>query len=215
MVISSSSVLNENLKRLGKSFKWSYNKVTNIEFGKKLNDNFNELLNNHFNVVVYNFVDMLSHARSEMKVIKELADDEAAYRSLTESWFEHSPLFEIIKKCAKAGKQIILTTDHGTVRVNNAVDIVGPRDTNTNLRYKTGKNLNYNEKDVYCVKNPTDIFLPKESISNEFVFCKNDDFFVYPNNKNSFIQQYNDSFQHGGISLEELLIPYVELTSKS
>ena len=208
-------LLNENLKRLGKSFKWSYNKVTNIEFGKKLNDNFNELLNNHFNVVVYNFVDMLSHARSEMKVIKELADDEAAYRSLTESWFEHSPLFEIIKKCAKAGKQIILTTDHGTVRVNNAVDIVGPRDTNTNLRYKTGKNLNYNEKDVYRVKNPTDIFLPKESISNEFVFCKNDDFFVYPNNKNSFIQQYNDSFQHGGISLEELLIPYVELTPKS
>lgn len=206
--------LANNLKRLNRNIKWSYNKITNLNAGKKLADNFNELLENDLNVVVYNFVDMLSHARTDMDVIKELADDETAYRSLTVSWFEHSPLHDIVKKIAESGRKLIITTDHGTVRVNNPVKIVGERSTNSNLRYKVGRNLSYRDKDVFQVKDPQDAFLPKSSISSEFVFTKNEDFFVYPNKFNHFVRLYNDTFQHGGISLEELLIPYVELDPK-
>lgn len=206
--------LESNLKRLGRDIKWSYNKITNLNAGKKLADNFNQLLDNDLNVIVYNFVDMLSHARTDMDVIKELADDETAYRSLTVSWFEHSPLHDIIKQCAESGRKLIITTDHGTVKVSNPIKIVGERSVNTNLRYKVGKSMSYKPKDVYQVKNPEDAFLPKPSMSAEFVFTRNEDFFVYPNKFNHFVRLYNDTFQHGGISLEELLIPFVELDPK-
>ncbi len=209
-----SQLLEAQLARLGRSIKWSYNKITTHAAGKKLADNFNQLLDNKLNVIVYNFVDMLSHARTEMEVIRELADDEPAYRSLTVSWFEHSPLQDIVKKIAESGKKLIITTDHGTVRVSNPVKIQGEKSTNTNLRYKNGRNLSYKEKEVFQVKNPQDAFLPKSNLSSEFVFAKNDDFFVYPNNYNHFVQYYTNTFQHGGISLEELLIPYVELDPK-
>ncbi len=207
-------LLAANLKRLGKTGSFSYNKITNLEKGKKLADNFNQLLSNDLNVIVYNFVDMLSHARTEMEVIRELADDESAYRSITLSWFEHSPLFDIFKKIADKGIKVVLTTDHGTVRVQDPIKIVGDRNTNTNLRYKTGRNLDYKAKDVFTVKYPEEAFLPKGSLSAEFVFAKEKDFFVYPNNYNHFVNYYKDTFQHGGISLEELLIPYVVLKSK-
>ncbi len=208
-------LLAENLKRLGRSIKWSYNKITNLNGGKKLADNFNQLLDNKLNVIVYNFVDMLSHARTEMEVIRELADDEQAYRSLTVSWFEHSPLHDIVKKVAESGRKLIITTDHGTVRVTNPVKIIGERSTNTNLRYKTGRNLSYKEKDVFEVRNPQDAYLPKSGLSSCYVFTRDDDYFVYPNNYNHFVKYYNNTFQHGGISLEELLIPYVELEPRS
>jgi CheY-like chemotaxis protein len=207
-------LLESNLNRLGRDIKWSYNKITNLDAGKKLADNFNQLLENKLNVIVYNFVDMLSHARTEMEVIRELADNETAYRSLTTSWFEHSALHEIVKKIAESGRKLIITTDHGTVRVSNPVKIVGERNTNTNLRYKTGRNLSYKEKEVFVVKNPEEAFLPKSSISSEFVFTMTDDYFVYPNNFNHFVNYYNNTFQHGGISLEELMIPFVELEVK-
>lgn len=207
-------LLEKNLDRLGRKIKWSYNKITNHSGGKKLADNFNQLLDNKLNCIVYNFVDMLSHARTEMEVIRELADDESAYRSLTVSWFEHSPLHDIVKKIAESGRKLIITTDHGTVRVTNPVKVQGDKSVNTNLRYKNGRNLSYREKDVFQVKNPQDAFLPKSSISSEFVFAKDADFFVYPNNYNHFVTFYNNTFQHGGISLEELLIPYVELDPK-
>ena len=206
--------LESNLKRLGKTYKWSYNKITNLNAGKKLVDSFNQLKENQLNVIVYNFVDMLSHARTDMEVIKELADDESAYRSLTMSWFEHSPLQDIIKKIADAKGKLVITTDHGTVRVNNPVKIVGERATNTNLRYKTGRNLSYKDSEVFKVSNPDEAFLPKSSISAEFVFAKEGGFFVYPNNYNKFVNMYTDTFQHGGISLEEILIPFVVLTAK-
>lgn len=209
-----SELLEHNLKRLGKNVKWSYNKITNLNAGKKLVDNFNQLLNNELNVIVYNFVDMLSHARTEMEVIRELADDEAAYRSLTISWFEHSPLHDVLKKIAEAGRRLIITTDHGTVRVSNPVKIIGQKSTNTNLRYKVGKNLTYNEKEVFEVKDPQDAFLPKSSFSSSFVFTMEDDYFVYPNNYNYYVNYYNNTFQHGGVSLEEVLIPYIELKAK-
>ena len=203
-----------NLKRLGRDIKWSYHKITNLDSGKKLNDNFSSLLSNKLNVIVYNFVDMLSHARTEMEVIRELADNESAYRSITVSWFEHSPLHDIIKKCAESGRKVIITTDHGTVRVTNPVKIVGERNTNTNLRYKVGRNLSYNDKEVFQVRDPEEAFLPRTALSSEFVFAKDDDFFVYPNNYNHFVNYYGNTFQHGGISLEELLIPYTELMPK-
>lgn len=206
--------LDANLKRLGKNVKWSYNKITNYDAGKKLSDNFNQLKENDVNYVVYNFVDMLSHARTEMEVIRELADDEAAYRSLTVSWFDHSPLHDIVKKIADSGAKLIITTDHGTIRVSNPVKIVGERNTNSNLRYKVGRGLSYNEKDVFRVANPQDAFLPKGKMSSEFVFAKEYDYFVYPNNYNHFVNYYGNTFQHGGISLEEVLIPFVVLNTK-
>lgn len=207
-------LLAAQLKRLGRDVKWSYNKITNLDAGKKLADNFNQLLTNDLNVIVYNFVDMLSHARTEMEVIRELADNESAYRSITLSWFEHSPLHEIVKKIAYSGRKLIVTTDHGTVRVSNPVKIMGERSTNTNLRYKVGKNLSYKEKDVFQVKNPDEAFLPKSNLSSEFVFTRDTDYFVYPNNYNHFVNYYGNTFQHGGISLEEILIPYIELDPK-
>ncbi|MDG1333397.1 MAG: bifunctional response regulator/alkaline phosphatase family protein [Crocinitomicaceae bacterium] len=207
-------LMDTQLKRLGRNIKWSYHKITNLDKGKKLADNFNSLLENDLNMIVYNFVDMLSHARTEMEVIRELADDESAYRSLTVSWFDHSPLRDIVKKCAESGRKMIITTDHGTVRVTNPVKIVGERSTNTNLRYKTGRNLSYKQKDVFQVKDPQDAYLPKSSMSSEYVFARDSDYFVYPNNYNHFVNYYGNTFQHGGISLEEVLIPYVELMPK-
>lgn len=202
------------LKRLGMDFKWSYNKITNLNAGKKLNDSFSNLLNNKLNVIVYNFVDMLSHARTEMEVIKELADDEPAYRSITASWFEHSTLLEIIKKISENNCTLIITTDHGTVRVENPVKVIGDRNTNSNLRYKAGKNLNYNPKEVFEVRNPQDAFLPKINVSTAYIFAQSNDFFVYPNNYNQFVNFYQNSFQHGGISMEEILIPFCVLKPK-
>lgn len=206
--------LEANLTRLGKKVKWSYNKITNLDAGRKLLDTLSQLKENDVNFIVYNFVDMLSHARTEMEVIRELADDEAAYRSLTLSWFEHSALHDIVKKIAEFGAKLVITTDHGTVKVTNPIKIVGERNTNTNLRYKVGRGLSYNEKDVFKVSNPQDAFLPKIKMSAEYVFAKENDFFVYPNNYNHFVNYYGQTFQHGGISLEEMLIPYVVMNAK-
>jgi CheY-like chemotaxis protein len=207
-------LLEANLKRLGKNVKWSYNKITNLDAGRRLLDNMNQIKENDVNFIVYNFVDMLSHARTEMEVIRELADDEAAYRSLTLSWFEHSALSEIVKKIAEFGAKLIITTDHGTVKVTNPVKIVGERNTNTNLRYKVGRGLSYNKKEVFQIAHPEEAFLPKNKLSSEFVFAREADFFVYPNNYNHFVNYYAQTFQHGGISLEEMLIPFVVLKAK-
>lgn len=208
------ALLAAQLKRLGLDLKWSYHKITNLQAGKKLTDQFSNIAGNRLNAVVYNFVDMLSHARTEMEVIKELASDEAAYRSITASWFEHSPLAELVKKAAEAGHTIVVCTDHGTIRVQNPVKVVGDRNTNTNLRYKTGRNLNYNPKEVYEVRNPADIYLPKSGLSSTFIFAESDDFFVYPNNYNQFVHFYENTFQHGGISMEEVMIPVSVMRGK-
>ena len=207
--------LNEQLKRYNlASIKTSYNKITNLDAGKDLIDKIHKLFDNQLNVIVYNFVDMLSHARTEMKVIKELAEDEAAYRSLTKSWFEHSPLFEIIKRIAEKPSTIVITTDHGSVRVQNPVRIIGDRQTSTNLRYKEGRNLNYQDRDVFTVKNPAKVFLPENHVSSTYAFATTNQFFVYPNNYNHYVGMYKDTFQHGGISLEEIIVPYAVFEKK-
>lgn len=204
--------MQEQFKRLGKDFKTSYTKITNLQAGKKLSDSIPNLMGNKFNVIVYNFVDMLSHARTEMEVIRELADDEKAYRSITQSWLEHSPLLDIFRQIAERKARLIITTDHGTIRVTEPSKIIGDRNTNTNLRYKQGKNLNYEKRDVFEVKNPADIYLPRQHVSSGFVFAKEDKFFAYPNNYNYYVNYYRNTFQHGGISLEEMLIPFITLS---
>jgi CheY-like chemotaxis protein len=206
--------LQAQLKRLGKDIKFSYNKITNHAAGKKLADGINNLLLNKLNVIVYNFVDMLSHARTEMEVIRELADDEPAYRSITLSWFEHSPLLDVIKQLAAKKVKVVITTDHGTVHVKEPTKVLGDKNVNTNLRYKQGKALDYNPKEVFEVKNPSDIFLPKLHPSSRFIFAKEDRFFAYPNNFNYYVNYYRNTFQHGGISLEEMIIPYITLSAK-
>ena len=208
-------LLGEQLKRFGRNIKYSYNKILNLDAGKKLAENLRNLYHNDLNVIVYNFVDMLSHARTEMEIIRELADDEAAYRSLMVSWFEHSSLFDIIKQLSENEVPIMITTDHGSVRVEDPVKIVGDRNTTTNLRYKSGKNLNYEQKEVFEVRNPGDVYLPKTNVSTSYVFCRNNTFFAYPNNFNYYVKYYRNTFQHGGISMEEMLIPIITLSPKA
>ncbi|MFW5760024.1 MAG: PglZ domain-containing protein [Cyclobacteriaceae bacterium] len=206
--------LNRQLKRSNLQLKISYNKIKNISQGKQLSDNVNNLLNNDLNVIVYNFVDMLSHARTEMEVIRELAPDEPAYRSITRSWFTHSPLLQILAKIASKDVRLILTTDHGTIRVKKPFKIVGDRNTNTNLRFKMGKNLSFEEDKVFVVRKPEELHLPKANVSTSYVFAVEDYFFAYPNNYNYYVKYYDDTFQHGGISMEEMIIPVISLKSK-
>lgn len=200
--------------RLHMNTSFSYHKVLNMDFAKRLLDKFPDLMQNQLNVIVYNFVDMLSHARTDIDIIKELAEDESAYRSLTKSWFEHSPLFEMFKFISEKGANVIITTDHGSIRVKNPVQIVGDKATSTNLRYKTGKNLDYKPKEVFAIRNPQDAKLPRQHISSSFIFARQSDFFAYKNNFNHYAGHYKNTFQHGGISLEEMLIPFVFLKAK-
>ena len=206
--------LADHLKRLGRDVKMSYNKITNHAAGKKLSENMSNLMQNKLNVIVYNFVDMLSHARTEMEIIRELADDEKAYRSITLSWFEHSPLHDILKQIASKKCKLVITTDHGTIKVTEPSKVVGDKNVNTNLRYKQGKSLDYVKKDVFEIKNPADAFLPRQHVSTTFVFVKEYKFFAYPNNFNYYVNYYRNTFQHGGVSLEEMLIPFITLSSK-
>ena len=195
------------MKRLGLDYPFNYKKINNQRAGKKLLDNYKDLLNFDLNILVYNFVDMLSHARTEMEMIRELAYDESSYRSLTHSWFQHSYLFELLKQLNRHAIQLVITTDHGAVRVQNPVKVVGDRKTSVNLRYKQGKNLNYNPKEVFEVLKPGLVHLPRTNVSSSYIFAMNNDFMVYPNNYNHYVNHYRNTFQHGGISMEEMLIP--------
>ena len=194
--------------------RFSYNKINDSHQSEKLLQSFANLEQNELNVVVINFVDMLSHARTESRMIRELAYSDAAYRSLTESWFKHSATLDLFKRIAQSGYRIVLTTDHGTVRVDNPIKVVGEKNTNTNLRYKLGRNLGYNTKQVYEVKKPETLGLPAPNISTTYIFATGRDFMAYPNNYNHYVQYYSDTFQHGGISLEEMLVPVVTMTPK-
>lgn len=203
------------LKQAGlQDIKFSYTKITHHNDGQHLVNSIHNLLSNDLNVIVYNFVDMLSHARTEMEILKELAADEVSYRSITRSWFEHSPLNQALKRIADKNVQIVLATDHGSTRVNKPVKVIGDKQTTANLRYKHGRNLNYETKDVLAFRNPSQAGLPSPNINSSFIFAKEDLYLCYPNNYNHFANYYRNTFQHGGISLEEMLIPVVKMVNK-
>ncbi len=204
--------LREQIRRLGLShISHEYHKITNLKSGKKLVENFRSLKNNDLSAVVYNFVDMLSHSKTEMEVVKELASNDKAYRSLTQSWFKNSPLLEMIQLAQQLGFKLILTTDHGTINVTAPTKVIGDRDTSLNLRYKTGRSLTYNDKDVLAIKDPKSVHLPSINMSSSFIFAKSDLFLAYPNNFNHYVSYYRNTYQHGGVSLEEMIIPFVVL----
>lgn len=203
------------LKKLKKEdLRFSYTKVLNHQAGQDLVNNIHNLMNNDLNIIVYNFVDMLSHARTEMEVLKELAGDETSYRSVTKSWFEHSPLHQALKKVADKKINLILATDHGSVRVKTPARVIGDKQTTTNLRYKHGRNLNYDSKEVLAFRDPKEAGLPVPTVNSSYIFAKEDVFLCYPNNYNYYVNYYRNTFQHGGVSLEEMIVPVIKMTNK-
>lgn len=212
--INEEPLIKSQLNRFKRDFSYSYHKVNETSYGDRLVGHIKSLKQNQLNVIVLNFIDMLSHARTESKTVRELANNEAAYRALTKTWLEHSSTIDIFKTIAEMGYKVILTTDHGTIRVDNPVKIIGDKNVNTNLRYKLGKNLNWQSKQVFEINRPTEFGLPAINLSTSYVFATGQDFFAYPNNYNNYVAYYKDTFQHGGISLEEMLIPLITLTPK-
>ena len=207
-------LIRTQIERFRRHDSFSYHKINGTAGGEKIIERLNELLRNDLNVIVVNFIDMLSHARTESKMVRELANTESAYRSITLSWFQHSVMSELLRKLSETDCKVIITTDHGSIRASKAVKIVGDRNTNTNLRYKLGKNLNFSSKDVFVIKDPRKAQLPAPNLSTAYVFATGNSFFAYPNNYNYYVSYYKNTFQHGGISMEEMLIPLITLTSR-
>ena len=207
-------LIQTQLERFRKHYSFSYHKVNDSIGADKFLDRYNEIEKNDFNVLVINFIDMLSHARTESKMVRELANNESAYRSITQSWLRHSVLSDLFKRLSQSDYKVILTTDHGSIRSSKPIKIIGDRNTNTNLRYKLGKNLAYNAKEVFVIKEPHQAQLPAPNLSTSYVFAYGDSFFAYPNNYNYYVSYYKDTFQHGGISMEEMLIPLITLTPR-
>ena len=207
-------LIKTQIERFRRHDKFSYHKINDSTGAEKFMQQFNNLQQNDLNVLVVNFIDMLSHARTEMKMVRELASNESAYRSITLSWFQHSVIAEVFRLLARTDYAVVITTDHGSIRATKPITIIGDKNTNTNLRYKLGKNLNYNSKEVFTIRDPRKAQLPSPNLSTSYVFAMGDTFFAYPNNYNYYVSYYKDTFQHGGISMEEMIIPLITLTSR-
>ncbi|MDY3968681.1 MAG: bifunctional response regulator/alkaline phosphatase family protein [Prevotella sp.] len=212
--INEEPLIRTQIERYRRHDTFSYHKINDSAAAERLIERLGELKKNDINVVVLNFIDMLSHARTESKMVRELANNESAYRSITLSWFRHSVVGELLKALAQTDCTVIITTDHGSIRASKPIKIIGDRNTNTNLRYKLGKNLNCQSKEVFVVKNPHDAQLPAPNLSTSYVFATGNSFLAYPNNYNYYVSYYKDTFQHGGISMEEMLIPLVTLKKR-
>ena len=207
-------LIQTQLERYRRKNTFSYHKVNSSADADRLLQQFNAITKNDLNVVVFNFIDMLSHARTESKMVRELANSESAYRSITLSWFRHSVISDFFKLLAQTDCQVIVTTDHGSIRCTQPVKIIGDRNTNTNLRYKLGKNLGHDDKNLFVIHEPQKALLPSPNLSTTYVFATGDSFFAYPNNYNYYVSYYRDTFQHGGISMEEMIIPVITLKGK-
>ncbi len=212
--LNEAPLIQTQLERYRRKNTFSYHKINTSQDAERFMQQFNQLEKNDLNVAVFNFIDMLSHARTESKMVRELANNESAYRSITLSWFRHSVIAELFRELAQSDYHIIITTDHGSIRTDNPVKIVGDRNTNTNLRYKLGKNLGYDSKDIFVIREPKKAHLPAPNLSTSYVFATGDDFFAYPNNYNYYVSYYRNTFQHGGISMEEMIIPIITLKGK-
>jgi len=212
--LNEAPLIQTQLERYRRRNSFSYTKINTSQEAEKLMQQFSNMSRNDLNVVVFNFIDMLSHARTESKMVRELANNESAYRSITLSWFRHSVISDLFRRLAQSDYRIIVTTDHGSIRATTPVKIIGDRNTNTNLRYKLGKNLSYESKDLFVIRDPHKAQLPAPNLSTSYVFATGDDFFAYPNNYNYYVSYYRNTFQHGGISMEEMIIPLVSLKGK-
>lgn len=212
--LNESSLIQTQLDRYRNHHSFSYNKINDSADAEKFLHQFHGLERNDLNVVVFNFIDMLSHARTESKMMRELANTESAYRSITLSWFKHSVMNELFKVLSNSDYKIVVTTDHGSILVNKPIKIIGEKNTNKNLRYKLGKNLSYDPKDVFTIQDPLKAQLPAPNLSTKYVFGLGGTFFAYPNNYNYYVSYYKDTFQHGGISMEEMIIPIITLTKR-
>ena len=212
--LNEAPLIQTQFERYRRKNTFTYHKINDSGAAEKFVQQMPNLLKYDLNVVVLNFIDMLSHARTESRMVRELASNEAAYRSITLSWFRHSAVADLFKVLAQSDYKIILTTDHGSIRCNNPIKVVGDRNTNTNLRYKLGKNLTYNPKEVLEIKDPHRAGLPSPNLSTTYIFATNDNFFAYPIYYNYFVQYFKDTFQHGGISMEEMMIPLITLQGK-
>jgi len=212
--LNEAPLIQTQLDRYRRHNTFSYHKVNTSQDADRLMQQLNQLGKNDLNVVVFNFIDMLSHARTESRMVRELANNESAYRSITLSWFRHSVIADFFRQIAQTDFKVIVTTDHGSIRCTKPVKIIGDRNTNTNLRYKLGKNLSYSDKDLFVIREPQKAQLPSPNLSTSYVFAIGDAFFAYPNNYNYYVSYYRDTFQHGGISMEEMIIPIVTMTGK-
>ncbi|MBR3877843.1 MAG: PglZ domain-containing protein [Bacteroidaceae bacterium] len=213
--LNEEALIETQIARYRRKDSFSYGKVLTSSAAEKYIENINNLAKNDINVLVINFIDMLSHARTESMMVRELASNEAAYRSITLSWLRHSAIKKLFEQLAESKYTVVITTDHGSIQVNNPTKVIGDKNTNTNLRYKLGKALNYSGKDVFEIKEPAKAFLPSPNLSTSYVFATGDNFFAYPNNYNYYVSYYKDTFQHGGISMEEMLVPIIKLRPKN
>ncbi len=211
--LNEKDLIQTQLDRFRKHYDFSYFKINESDFCEKITKQFKQL-RTPLNIVVINFIDMLSHSRTDSKMMRELMADDAAYRSLTLSWFRHSPTLALFRRIARLGYKVVLTTDHGTILTDTPVQIIGDKNTNTNLRYKVGKSLNCTDKNIFEITHPEKVGLPCPNVSSSYMFCTGGDFFAYPNNFNYYAQFYRDTFQHGGVSMEEMLIPLITMEPK-